>query len=35
MVDGLSIVLPAYNEQTNIGVAIKKALAFLPVTATN
>jgi len=33
MVDGLSIVLPAFNEEANIGVIVNKALAFLPEVA--
>src|SRR4029078_7820164 len=33
MVDGLSIVLPAYNEDANIGIAVERALAFLPEVA--
>lgn len=30
MVDGLSIVLPAYNEEANIPTAVNRALAVLP-----
>jgi glycosyltransferase involved in cell wall biosynthesis len=30
MVDGLTIILPAYNEEANIGRAVNRALAVLP-----
>jgi glycosyltransferase involved in cell wall biosynthesis len=33
MVDGLSIVLPAFNEEANISVIVGKTLAFLPEVA--
>lgn len=32
-VDGLSVVLPAYNEEANIAVAVSRALDVLPVVA--